>query len=104
MYERLLVMVPAGTLIQHWGDVDEGGYRIASVLAEAAKRAGHTLNPWLMSPLDVPADSRVPAQEGTVSRMARYAQRAGWPDIAAAIQNTGFTMEQEALLLLEHEK
>lgn len=100
MYERLLAMVTAGTPIQHWGDVDEGGYRIASVLAEAAKRAGHTLKPWLMSPLDVPADARVPAQEGTVSRMVRYAQRAGWPDIAAEIQNTGFTMEQEALLLI----
>ncbi|MDO9365652.1 MAG: DUF2220 family protein [Methylotenera sp.] len=49
MYARLLKSLPEGIPVYHWGDLDEGGFRIASVLASVAKEAGHILQPWQIS-------------------------------------------------------
>ncbi|AOY00909.1 Wadjet anti-phage system protein JetD domain-containing protein [Jeongeupia sp. USM3] len=98
MYERLLGSIPVGVPIRHWGDVDEGGFRIASYLAAAAERAGHCLEPELMHPDQVPEEMRRPASAGTLARMAKYAEMVGWFAIAQRVQSAGFTMEQEAML------
>jgi len=45
MYQRLLSSIVAGTPVHHWGDVDEGGFRIASVLAKASTTVGHAFMP-----------------------------------------------------------
>lgn len=97
MYLRLLRSVPAGTPIYHWGDVDEGGFRIASVIAADVKSAGHVLTPWRMSPEDVPLDGRRTSTPAILSRMRRFATAAGWEDLGAAVEAAGFTIEQEAL-------
>lgn len=97
MYRRLLEGLAAGVPVCHWGDVDEGGFRIASVLAMDAKAAGHALKPWRMSPDDVPVSHRVSASEGTLERMRRFAEAAGWDELGAAVAAAGFTVEQEAL-------
>jgi hypothetical protein len=54
MYGRLLESLPPTTPIYHWGDVDEGGFRIASTIAATARGAGFSLQPYGMSPEDVP--------------------------------------------------
>jgi len=96
MYARLIVAAPHARL-SHWGDVDEGGFRIAANLAEVARDCGRSLLPYRMSPQDVPIEVRRPASESTLARMRNFAIRAGWQDLGEEIGSAGFTAEQEAL-------
>lgn len=95
MYVRLLSGLPATTSVLHWGDVDEGGFRIASVLSRCAANAGHALLPWKMRPADVPESLRRPASARTVERMVKYASEAGWNGIAYELGTAKFVAEQE---------
>ena len=98
MYSRLLVDAKPDTQVYHWGDLDEGGFRIAAVIAAESKLAGHTLKPWRMNPDDVPMELRRGASEATLMRMRHFACAAGWPDIGDAAVAAGFTVEQEGLI------
>lgn len=99
-YTRILAGLVADAPVYHWGDIDEGGFRIAAVLAVSAREAGRMLRPWLMSPNDLPADmvsaAAVPSA-ATLAAMQRGAQRAGWPALAAALAQQPLTLEQERL-------
>lgn len=97
MYQRLLRSLPVGLPVRHWGDVDEGGFRIAARIAAVALEAGHILNPHRMSSGDVPEQMRVPASEATLNRIERYATAAGWTDLGRQISAAGFTAEQESI-------
>ena len=97
MYVRLLGGLPPGVPIYHWGDIDEGGFRIASILAQDARSGGHTLQPWMMHPDDVPEDRRVKARPHTLERIRRFASVAGWGTLGEEIAKAGFTAEQEGL-------
>ncbi len=97
MYRRLLRGLPESTQVFHWGDVDEGGFRIASVLSKDARSVGQTLHPWRMHPDNIPLDQRRPASVGSLERMRRFAEAAGWADIGSAIEKAGFTVEQEGI-------
>jgi hypothetical protein len=97
MYRRLLASIPECVPVRHWGDVDEGGYRIATLIAHDAKFCGKILRPWRMHPDDIPEGLRRRASEGTVARMSRYALSAGWPDISKAVEVAKMTVEQEGL-------
>lgn len=95
MYLRLLVALPLSVPVHHWGDVDEGGFRIASLLNRCAAEVGHTLLPWKMRPADVPESQRRAAPARTVERMVKYAYEAGWSDIAQELMDSKFIAEQE---------
>lgn len=95
MYAKLLAGVPTGTPVHHWGDVDEGGFRIAAVLSRCAAEAGHALLPWKMHPANVPALQRRPASARTVQQMVKYAGEAGWGEIAQELAETKIVAEQE---------
>lgn len=95
MYLRLLAEIPVSTPVVHWGDVDEGGFRIAAFLSRCATEAGHTLLPWKMSPADVPEELRRVASVRTVERMVKYATEAGWREIADKVGHAGIVAEQE---------
>ena len=99
-YRRLLGCLRADTAVYHWGDIDEGGFRIAAKIAETARDAGFDLRPSLMSPGEIPGPlrrhARVPSQS-VLASMRRWATRAGWPDIAAALAEEPILLEQEAL-------
>lgn len=97
MYERLLRSLPPTTPINHWGDVDEGGFRIASTIAAVARVAGFCLQPYRMSPEDVPLEMRVRASARTLERIHHFACAAGWPELGQAICKAEFVAEQEAL-------
>ncbi len=97
MYQRLLSGLAPSTTIYHWGDVDEGGFRIAATLAKWAGEVGHCLKPYSMSPEDVPLDQRRTAPKRTLQRMKHFADLAGWMALGVAVQDAGFTVEQEAL-------
>ena len=97
MYLRILASTAPNVRVKHWGDVDEGGFRIAAILADDAKTLGRTLEPEKMNPFHVPEDAQRPASDDTIYRMRKYAMQAGWLDLADAIQEKGITVEQEAL-------
>ena len=97
MYGRLLESLPRTTPIYHWGDIDEGGFRIASTIAATARGAGFSLQPYGMSPEDVPLAMRVRASARTLERIHHFACAAGWPELGQAMREAGFVAEQEAL-------
>lgn len=95
MYLRLLSDLPVSTPVLHWGDVDEGGFRIAAFLSRCAAETGHVLRPWKMRPVDVPDSLRRAAPMRTVNRMVKYAGEAGWNDIAHELAEAKLVAEQE---------
>lgn len=97
MYMRLLKSMPSSTPIYHWGDIDEGGFRIAAKIAVSSKAAGFELKPFAMSPEDVPADMRVKASARTLQRILHFACAAGWPTLGQSVVDAGFVAEQETL-------
>ena len=97
MYTRLLQSLPPATPIYHWGDVDEGGFRIASTIATVARMMDFSLQPYFMSPEDVPVEMRVHASARTLERIHHFACAAGWPELGRAMLEAKFVAEQEAL-------
>jgi len=99
-YARILRSLAPTTPVFHWGDIDEGGFRIAAVLAATAREAGHALQPWLMSPEVLPAtvahDAATP-DPAALAAMQRWATRAGWPQVAEALARRPLRLEQETL-------
>jgi hypothetical protein len=97
-YARLLASLPAGIALYHWGDIDEGGFRIAAVIAHAARDAGHALHPWRMSPEEIPRTLHgAPPSSAVLRNMLRSANQTGWSSVVDALQRTPLTLEQEAL-------
>lgn len=98
MYVRLLKSLPSSVPIYHWGDIDEGGFRIASVLANAALTAGHALKPHAMNPENVPLEMRTNrASDQTLERIRYFAAAAGWSALGDEVASAGFIFEQEGL-------
>lgn len=99
-YARLLGSLPDALPVWHWGDIDEGGFRIAAVLAETATASGHRLQPWRMSPTD---GDRTDGQQvhvptpAVLAAMCRWAERAGWDGVAHALRAHPLCREQEAV-------
>jgi hypothetical protein len=98
-FERLLESLPAQTVLYHWGDIDEGGFRIAAHIAAIAARYDRSIHPWLMSPQDIERSDR-PAQQPShacLLKMVDWAERAGWQQIASALIQDPIRVEQEAV-------
>jgi hypothetical protein len=97
---RMLQALPDDVAVYHWGDIDEGGFRIAATLAAAMREAGRVVRPWLMSPQDLaPAEIEAARRPSAAQHaaMLRWAQAAGWPDVAQALTVRPLLLEQEAL-------
>lgn len=96
MYKRLIKGLPNAVPIYHWGDIDEGGFRIAATLAQDAVAADHVLRPWRMHPKDVSEDKpRRVASAYTIEKIRNFAALAGWKELGEAVATAGFTIEQE---------
>lgn len=98
MYIRVLMELPDKVPVFHWGDIDEGGFRIAATLAQDALTVGHTIKPWSMHPDDVPVDLRCKATPRTLDRIQHFAKAAGWSALGEVVAAAGFTVEQEGLI------
>jgi hypothetical protein len=100
-FSRLLATLPAESALYHWGDIDEGGFRIAAQLATIANACGRRLLPWLMSPQDIamPVETAraEPPSAASLKKMMSWAGQAGWPQVAEALAETPIRIEQEAL-------
>lgn len=90
-YRRLLAGAPASAAIYHWGDHDEGGFRIAAYLASVCRGEARCLQPWQMH-----ADRGEPAPLRQRNAMAAAARRAGWDALAQAMP--AWLLEQESQL------
>lgn len=99
-YARVLRALPPPLPVFHWGDIDEGGFRIAATLAAVAREVGRRVQPWLMSPSVLPAGilraAEVPAP-ALLAAMRRWAERAGWPQVAESLARQPIRLEQETL-------
>jgi len=95
MYVRLLRELPGSAAVAHWGDFDEGGFRISAFLARAAAEAGKKLVALSMHPDDINPSQRRPATDRTIERMVAFAEQANWHEIAEAIRSARFIAEQE---------
>jgi hypothetical protein len=99
-YARILRSLAPAAPVFHWGYIDEGGFRIAAVLAATARDAGHVLQPWLMSPEALPAtmtDDAAAPDPAALAAMQHWATRAGWPQVAEALARRPLRLEQETL-------
>jgi len=104
MYHRILKGLPDNIPIYHWGDIDEGGFRIAATIAADARNAGHLLKPWNMHPQDIteippqddPENPRRTVSQKTLEKMKHFADAAGWPEIGEEIMKAKLTVEQES--------
>ena len=99
-YASILANLPAALPIHHWGDIDEGGFRIAAVLAQTCAASGRKLQPWCMSPGELPEQlvrAADPPSAATLAAMCRWAAQAGWDDVALALRENPLKLEQEAL-------
>ena len=97
MYLRILKDIPTDVPVYHWGDVDEGGFRIAARLAQDALTVGHIIKPWRMHPSEIPVELRCKTTKYVLNRIRYYADAAGWPELGKAVEEAGFTVEQEGL-------
>lgn len=97
MYERLLSSLPPDTPVAHWGDIDEGGFRIAAKISQVALKAGKRLAPYNMNPLQIAPGKGRQASESTINKMLVHAAAAGWSELAQAVETAGVTVEQESL-------
>lgn len=97
-YLRLVQSLPPDTPLYHWGDIDEGGFRIATALVQTLRESGRTLRPWLMSPDAIPAglETATPSPS-KLSALCRWAQAAGWGEVVQALQHRPVLLEQESL-------
>jgi hypothetical protein len=99
-YRRIIDTLPAATLLYHWGDIDEGGFRIAAVLAEVARGAGRNLHPWRMSMASLrgmPGSGMSTPAPATLAAMRRWASRIGWDEVATDLARQPILLEQESL-------
>ncbi len=97
MYRRLLGSLSNDVPVYHWGDVDEGGFRIAATLASDANSVGYKLLPWKMHPDDVPKNVRRKATPHTLAQIRYFSAVAGWSELGDAISEAEFVVEQESL-------
>lgn len=98
-WARLLASLPTCTPVYHWGDLDQGGLRIAETMADIARASGHRLLPWLMHPDEFSASELATAatpDPSTLARMLASARRCGWHALADALARRPLLLEQEA--------
>ncbi len=79
----------------HWGDIDVGGFRIASRVAERAHEMGHKLQLWKMNPAVDAKDQSVGVSDRQISMITEICNKYGWSDEAAGIRQHPVFQEQE---------
>jgi hypothetical protein len=93
-YAALLASLASDIPTYHWGDVDEGGFRIAAHIRVHCVGPQRLYQPWLMS-IDARTRGARQIPLGSLQAMQRSARRAGWLDLVDHLQ--AFAIEQEAL-------
>lgn len=97
-YVRILSQLPNSSCVYHWGDHDEGGFRIAARIAQFAAELDLAIKPWSMKSIGW-EDSGQKASKEQLGSMVRSAIKAGWQDLAAELRPILLEQEGQPLLL-----
>lgn len=82
-YRAILGSLPSDIPAYHWGDVDEGGFRIAARIRSGCITDDRAFLPWRM---DTPRGENFPeATPAEHQATIKAAVRAGWSDLAATL-------------------
>lgn len=82
----------------HWGDIDSGGFRIARRLTEDLRLRNRSLFAHAMNPAKFLEEvNHREADTARVREMQRIAVHLGWSDIADALEQRPWLVEQEAI-------
>lgn len=93
-YARILDAIPATVSVYHWGDIDQGGFRIAAHIRHACLRQ-RAFHPWQMDADQLDGIAFSDATEAVRSNMARHASDAGWEALSRRMPPQ--TVEQEGI-------
>lgn len=93
-YTCILESVPDRTPVYHWGDIDQGGFRIAAHIRNTCVRR-HAFHPWLMDAAQLDRASLHETTETIRNNMARHAREAGWESLSSSMPPC--TTEQEGI-------
>ncbi|PNS09025.1 Wadjet anti-phage system protein JetD domain-containing protein [Solilutibacter silvestris] len=91
---HILETIPKQVPVYHWGDIDQGGFRIAAHLRNACIQR-HSFHPWLMDAQRLPQALLSETTEAARSNMARNAWDAGWEELSQRM--LARTIEQEGI-------
>jgi len=94
----LVAALPGGRKCFHWGDIDAGGFRIASHVAGVCDQAGAKLNLHSMA-FGLPDSGvlRKVLSNAEVTEIERICERWSWPAEAAAAAMVRAGVEQESM-------
>ncbi|ACE83074.1 hypothetical protein CJA_1537 [Cellvibrio japonicus Ueda107] len=95
-YASILDSLPESIPVYHWGDIDQGGFRIAAHIRKQCIRR-HTFHPWLMDAEQLDGVRYSEATEATRTNMARHARDAGWEPLSQNLLPR--TIEQEGIAI-----
>lgn len=93
-YVSVLGAISSRVPIYHWGDIDQGGFRIAAHLRNKCMRQ-HAFHPWLMDARQLDTATICEATEMVRNNMVRHAREAGWEDLS--LHMLARTIEQEGI-------
>jgi hypothetical protein len=95
-YARILESIPVHIPVYHWGDIDQGGFRIAAHIKRKCIHR-HVFHPWLMDAAQLLETPYSAVTETARSSMARHARDTGWESLsqcmlARAIEQEGISL------------
>jgi len=95
-YASMLKSLPEQIPVYHWGDIDQGGFRIAAHVRRKCLHR-HAFHPWLMDASQLNGMPFCEATEAVRSNMARHARDAGWETLSQRM--LARTIEQEGIAI-----
>jgi len=93
-YTHILAALPDSIPVYHWGDIDQGGFKIAAHIKNRCI-SRHGFHPWLMDAGELDGAACLPATQSTHANMMRYAREAGWESLSRRM--LAQTVEQEGI-------
>lgn len=95
-YVRILESLPDSIPVYHWGDIDQGGFRIAAHIRSQCIRR-HAFHPWMMDVEQLDGIAYCEATKTAFNNMARHARDAGWESLSQSLLPR--TVEQEGIAI-----
>lgn len=93
-YARILATLPTHIPVYHWGDIDQGGFRIAAHIRRKCIER-HAFLPWLMDAGDLDQAPCAETTDAIRDSMSRHALDAGWTALSQRLLPR--TIEQEGV-------
>lgn len=97
-YASILKSLPEQVPVFHWGDIDQGGFRIAAHVRRKCIHR-HAFHPWLMDASQLTGTPFSEVTETVRSNMARHARDAGWESLSQDMLARTFEQEGVAIRL-----